>query len=211
MSAAKMASGCIIQRLLRGIVGGSGWLAARGPQEIGQTGPLQHVIADPVDDREGHRSAILAGVDMDPERPFAEGRVDDVGNGPGDGAEIGVVRCNPCQGSLDLPGDAGARARLVGRRTRVVIGASRSGEVGRPRQAKRPGTMIEVSIPQRDELAGVLHRQRVHPGLRCQMQGEVGKAHRRRRCCTIPRPEVPAPAGAYAAGPRDSPAGSRRR
>jgi len=35
---------------------------------------MQHFCADTVHDSKGNIGSILGGVDMDPERPFAEGR-----------------------------------------------------------------------------------------------------------------------------------------
>jgi hypothetical protein len=60
---------------------------------------MEHLVADAVDDREGDRGAVLARVDVDPERSFAEGRIDDADDRASDLARICVVRD-------DLPGSA---------------------------------------------------------------------------------------------------------
>ena len=99
------------------------------------------------------------------------------------------------------------RSRRRGRVGRAVANAAKWSV---PR-GKAPGTTMRgLDAPAR-QLAGILDGQRVHPGLGREMRREVGRRAAGGAAARHPDQQALAHAGACAAGPRDSPAGSRRR
>ena len=65
---------------------------ADGLQEVRQANIAEHFGPDTVGDAVDDLGAILRRVDMDAERPGAEGPVDDIDDGCGNGGRIGVGR-----------------------------------------------------------------------------------------------------------------------
>ncbi len=109
---------------------------------------MQHLAAKAIEDREADVGAVLARIDIHAKRPLAERRVDDPDDGIGHGRGVRVGRHYGRNGILHLLTETGIRPRL--------ISAMRASSAGRPEWAKwlvppvkAPGTMIEVSMPQR--------------------------------------------------------------
>jgi hypothetical protein len=63
-------------------------------EQISETHSMQHFCADPVHDSKANIGSILGGVDMDPERPFAEGRIDHLDDCFSDRRSVGIGRHN---------------------------------------------------------------------------------------------------------------------
>ncbi len=72
---------------------------------------MQHLAAQPVEDLEADIGAVLGWVDIDTEWALAEGRVDDVDNGIGNGRGIRIRRHNGRESLLHLFAEAGTRRR----------------------------------------------------------------------------------------------------
>jgi hypothetical protein len=76
------------------------------PQQIGETHAVQHLHTHPIDDGEGYRGTILTRIDVNTERTFTEGRIDDADDRAGNCAGIGVLRDDLAECALDLLLDA---------------------------------------------------------------------------------------------------------
>ena len=117
-------------------------------EQVRDAHAAEHFRADAVGYAVDDFRAVLRWIDMGAERPLAEGRIDHLDDRFGDGPCIGVgglkrgetlhrqIR-QPCIRSVIIL----RGARRIGRQTgmRKVVGAL----------GKGPGTMIEVSMPQR--------------------------------------------------------------
>ena len=77
-----------------------------GREQVAQADAVQHFRAEPVEHGEADIGAVLARIDMDPERPHAERRVDEVDDGVGDAADVGILRNDRGEGLLNLVAEA---------------------------------------------------------------------------------------------------------
>jgi hypothetical protein len=110
------------------------------------------MLADCYD--EGNRTpgrpirAALGGVDMDPERPFAKRHVHDLDDRIRYRRYIGIGRHDGGEGLQDFVAKSLRRSGFILGKPGCVGGPPGMGEVVGA-AAKAPGTMIEVSMPQR--------------------------------------------------------------
>ena len=117
-------------------------------EQIFDTDAAEHFRADTVGDAVDNFGAVLRRIDVRAERPLAEGHADHADDRFGDGPCIGV-------GGLKR-GETLQRLIRQARIRPLIILRARALSAGEPEWAKwlvplvkAPGTMIEVSMPQR--------------------------------------------------------------
>jgi hypothetical protein len=117
-------------------------------KQVGKPDPVQHLVAHAIDDAKGDFRAILRGIDMNAERTLAERRIDDPDDRIGHRGRISFRRHDRRERFLDLLAKPGIGTRFIFRDARQIGRRTRMREmIGAP--VKAPGTMIEVSMPQR--------------------------------------------------------------
>jgi hypothetical protein len=90
---------------------------------------MQHFCADTVHDSKGNIGSILGGVDMDPERPFAEGRIHHLDDCFSDRRSVGIGRHDGTECFQYLLAKALIGARFVFGDACFIRGPARMGKV----------------------------------------------------------------------------------
>jgi len=110
---------------------------------------MEHLISHSIYDGEGHLGAVFGGVVMHTKWPLTEGRIDDFHDRSCHTTRVGVVWDDSAKRLLDLVTITGIRAGFVCCDAGKIRRSPGAGEWLVP-FVKAPGTMIEVSMPQRD-------------------------------------------------------------
>ena len=82
-------------------------------QKVAQADTVQHLGANAIEHGKADIGAVLRGIDVNAERPLSKRGVDDVHDGLGNGAGVGIGRNDRRKGLLDLLAKAAIRPRFV--------------------------------------------------------------------------------------------------